>query len=442
MRSESPPIPVPRLDKKRLTVLFFTCFFDVVGFTIIIPLLPFMVSYYLTEASMPQWLASLLQPFLDLQSLQAAPPIQTILVIGGSFAFLFAICQFLSSPIWGKLSDHFGRSRILFWTILGTCLGHTLWLFSGSIILLLISRITAGLMAGNISVATAAIADITHEENRAVGMTAIGTAYGLGFIAGPIIGGATSAFNPLLNQPSLADYGINPFSICALAAVILSLLNLFCFFLFFRETLPVEKRDPDLKISFKLLTKSLQSISIPTVDKLSWINFLFFFTFIGIEFNLSFLAFERYGFSKQESALIYLLLGLSQTLAQWTVLKPMTEKWGESKVSIIGFVTSLLGALTVALVHTPLALYLGATIMSGGAGLVFPSLTSLVSKHSPANQQGAMLGAFRSKGSIGHALGPLSMSGLFWLFGGTFSFCAMSLGFLGTIHLVSRIKTE
>ena len=149
----------------------------------------------------------------------------TPVLFGGVLGSLYAALQFFFAPIWGSLSDQYGRRSILLVTTLGVFGSYLLWGFAGNFILLVLARFIGGCMSGNISVATAAVADITTKENRSKGMGIVGAAFGLGFILGPALGGIFSQFNLLDSNPELARYGINPFSVVAFAASALALLN-------------------------------------------------------------------------------------------------------------------------------------------------------------------------------------------------------------------------
>ena len=202
-------------------VLFLTVFVDLVGFSIIFPLFPEMLDHYVERdgaesliGSLAAWLGEFTShPDPDRQRLY------TTALFGGILGSIYSALQFVFAPIWGRLSDRTGRRPILLISISGLALAYLVWVFAGSFELLLLSRVVAGIMGGNISVATAAVADITGEKDRAKGMGMIGAAFGLGFILGPAIGGMLSGID--LTDAGLP--GLNRFSAPALA---LSLIHI------------------------------------------------------------------------------------------------------------------------------------------------------------------------------------------------------------------------
>ena len=233
--------------RKRATfgVVFLTIFLDMVGFSVIFPLFPAMLDHYLDRESLLG--GGLLTDFVrSLQGLAFEGDSQNkdfrfeTVIFGGALGSLYAILQFFFAPIWGRLSDKIGRRPVLMFTLAGTCLGYGLWIFAGSFWVLVLSRILGGVASGNLSVATASIADVTSRESRSKGMAFVGVAFGLGFIIGPALGGFASQWS-WGNGENLV-FGLNPFSLAALISFCLALINWFWLAFSFKETLPEEKR--------------------------------------------------------------------------------------------------------------------------------------------------------------------------------------------------------
>ena len=154
--------------KSPIGVLFLTVFVDLVGFSIIFPLFPDMLEYY---GEKDNFFAGLIAQLAELSGEQGEKrELYTRVLFGGILGSLYSLLQFLFAPMWGRLSDRVGRRPVLMWTIGGLCVSYLVWIFSGSFLLLIISRVLGGVMGGNISVATAAMADSTDEKNRAKGM--------------------------------------------------------------------------------------------------------------------------------------------------------------------------------------------------------------------------------------------------------------------------------
>ncbi|MBT3570665.1 MAG: MFS transporter, partial [Opitutae bacterium] len=208
-------------------MVFLTIFLDMVGFSVIFPLFPEMLDHYLEkdgDGGLLTLFVSSIQ-HLGFSSENAGFRIETV-IFGGVLGSLFAILQFLFAPIWGRWSDRIGRRPIMLMSVGGTCLGYLIWTFAGSFWALLLSRVVGGMASGNLSVATAAIADVTPRETRAKGMALVGIAFGLGFIFGPAIGGLAWAYGgDFAEHQSLGFFGLNPFSAAGLGSFLLALLN-------------------------------------------------------------------------------------------------------------------------------------------------------------------------------------------------------------------------
>ena len=180
------------------------------------------------EPSDSSTLGRLIQPLFTLAESSGAenPRFMTTVLFGGILGSLYSFLQFVFAPIWGAYSDRVGRRKVLLITIAGLVMSYTAWFLAASFWVLVIARILGGIMGGNLSVATAAVADSTTREKRSGGLAIIGIAFGLGFIVGPGIGGLLAKVNFLEWYPSLERFGVNPFSAPALLSLILSLANL------------------------------------------------------------------------------------------------------------------------------------------------------------------------------------------------------------------------
>ena len=173
------------MKKPTLLIVFLTVFIDVVGFSIIFPLFPEMLDYYLKLDGKESLIGSLVA-WLDQFAGGDTNAVATL--FGGVVGSLYGFLQFVFAPIWGAYSDRHGRRPTLVFTLGGIVLANLIWVFAGSFALLVLGRALGGIMAGNISTASAVAADITTGKNRASGMIIIGVALGLGFILGPAIG--------------------------------------------------------------------------------------------------------------------------------------------------------------------------------------------------------------------------------------------------------------
>ena len=381
-----------------------------------------MLTFYLEKDGSAGLLGGLLSILDQVAEVSGAGGHFTPVLFGGVLGSLYAFLQFAFAPFWGALSDHHGRRRILLLTVAGTALSYLIWVFSGSFLLLILARLFGGAMSGNLSVATAAVADVTTRKDRAKGMGMVGAAFGLGFITGPAIGGAFALINPLETHPELAALGINPFSVSALAALILAMVNLIWIWRRFSESLPKEKRTDTANLRERNPISLLRIKHAPPVRRTNHLYFLFIFAFAGMEFTLSFLTVDRFGFSTVQITYMMVFIGLILILTQGMIVRRIVPRLGERRVAVTGLLMVSVGLAILALAGTPGVLYLGLTVMAIGAGLTTPSLTALVSLYTPEDRQGQVLGTFRSLGSLGRSVGPIIASFVFWFFGSAWSY--------------------
>lgn len=404
--------------KKSLGVIFLTVFLDLVGFSVIFPLFPAMLEWYLPREGEDSALGRLIA-FLE----KAAPgggdnAFLTAVLFGGILGSLYSVLQFVAAPVWGRLSDRYGRRRILLITVAGTFLGYVGWIFGQAFGVLILSRVLGGMMAGNIAVATAAVADVTTRENRTKGMGLIGMAFGLGFIVGPAIGGLTSAWNPLDTFPGGEAWGFHPFSIPAACAALLALGNWIWIYRAFPET--------------RIVATSAKSAA-EAASRRGWFSFLgldnrnvrlavrayfvFLFAFSAMEFTLTFLATERLFYNPREMTLIFLFIGFILAFTQGYFVRKFGRRIGEVNLVLAGTLSGVLGLCCLGAAGNTLIFYLGLAFMGIGIGLGSPALSALVSLYSPDECQGTYLGAFRSAGSLARAIGPLAGAAAFWALG-------------------------
>lgn len=408
--------------RRSLAIVWLTVFIDLVGFSIIFPIFPAMLEWYLPRAESGSLLHALIT---SLESITPAAnrDFYVAVLFGGFLGALYSLLQFLSAPLWGRLSDRHGRRRILLFTTSGTALAYLIWIFSGAFWVLLLSRFLAGIMAGNIAVATAAVADLTSRQDRSRGMALIGIAFGLGFILGPAIGGLGTLVP--LAAPAAPDtaWALTPFSVPAAAAFLLSLLNLIWIYKAFPETLSGDEKTGG-ETDRPLLRLGSE---IPDVRRGLKVYFLFIFAFAGMEFTLTFLALERLAYQPHQMPLLFLFVGLVMALTQGFLVRRYGHRFGERNFTTLGLLSAFLGLLLLSSSNQTGGFYAGVGLLGFGAGCVSPSLASLVSLYSPSNQQGATQGAFRSTGALARAIGPLFGAGLFGLAGSATAYLAGAL---------------
>ncbi len=415
-----PPAVAPAPSRPvSLGVVFLTIFIDLLGFTIIFPLFPAMLDYYLRVDGSGGGLGWLLRQIDAFAQLAGSHGNYRAVLFGGALGSLYGVLQFLFAPIWGALSDRHGRRPVLLVTVAGTTLSYVLWFFSGSFLFFIAARLIGGAFAGNLSVATAAVADVTTRENRAKGMGIVGVAFGLGFLFGPAIG-SVAAFHDLSAQhPGLARLGVNPFSLPALLSLGFSLLNLAWVWLRFKETLDPAHRGAAGHIRIRHPLHELMVAEAGPARRTNWLYFIFTLSFSGMEFSLPFLAAERFHYRPTDMFKIFVFLGMVLILTQGGIVRRAVPRYGEKPVLLAGLFTVMLGIALVGLASSSWLLYTGLAAIGFGSGLTNPTVSALVSLYSPAAQQGRMLGVFRSLGSLARGVGPIVACALYWWLGAT-----------------------
>ncbi len=383
----APPAPLPA---SALAVLFLTVFINLVGFGLVVPLLPFFA-----------------------QSLDA-DPWQVTLVFSA-----YSLGQFFAEPFWGRLSDRIGRKPVLLITLIANAVGYLALAFAPNIWAAIAIRAFTGLGAGNISTVQGYVADVTPPEQRAGRMGLIGAAFGMGFIVGPGLGG-------LLTQPQLGRLG---FQLPIFTASALAALAALGVILFLRESRA--KADPAAPRP-AFLSGLRDARSNPVVARVLVVTLLYMGAFAAMESVFGLWAESRYAWTAREVGLSFMIVGIVSSLNQAIFTGRLARRFGESRVLAAGMLlfgaalviqvlapvawfpaTRLeLGALTLPVVQgwvIPLVMALGACGMS----LAMPNISALISRATPPDRQGAMLGLNMASGSIARVIGPILAGALF-----------------------------
>ena len=356
-RTSNEPRPISAESR---TILFLTVFIHLLGFGIIIPLLPYYaVTYGATGL--------------------------TVGLLTTSFSF----SQFVFAPFWGKLSDRVGRRPILIGSLLLTGVSYLVYAAAGSLALLFASRILAGVAGAVLSTAQAYVADTTTPENRTKGMGLIGAAFGMGFIFGPAIGGVLSRWG--FAAPAYASASL------ALAAAVFAFLRL-------PESLPREARAG--AAARRSRTTLREALARPAVGTVLGLFFVATLCFSGMETILALFCQRFYGWGPHEIGYLFAYVGVVAASMQLGIVGALARRFGERALVRAGL--ALMGAafVTAGLVP-PLALFLlvmGAIAVA--SGLMTPSLSGLISIATPADEQGGILGVYQSLGSLARAAGP------------------------------------
>lgn len=395
-----------------LIIIFITVFIDLIGFGIVLPILPI---YAETD------------PF-------NATPFE----VGMLFA-IYSWMQFFFTPILGKLSDRYGRRPILFISLLGSALGYFVLGFANTLFLVFVGRIISGVTGGNISTAQAYIADVTSKENRAKGMGLFGAAFGLGFILGPAIAGV------------LSKYGIHvPFYFAA----VLSFLNATALYFILPESVKPGRPVPERKNRIVELLESLRQKEYGT---LNLIYFLLIVAFSIMTYAFVLYTSFTFGYNAEQNGYLFAYVGLISIIGQGVLFSFFAKRVGEGVLTAIGCLLMVGSLFAVPLVGPDsgglTGLLVGCTFLAFGNALASPSLISLVSKISHEHEQGKALGIMQSGASLARAIGP-TIGGLllnnslnsidsftihrtFWT-----ASAIMFIAFLTAIYFLRFVKTE
>lgn len=411
--------------RRALLPIFLTLFLDLVGFSIIFPLFPAMLDYYLAEnASDPLLAFSIYLIDIFRGWLGGESAVGKAVLFGGLLGSLYSLLQFVCAPIMGSISDKVGRRPVLLTCLIGLTVSHALWIFAAPFTLLVIARFIGGIMSANISTATAAVADITPENKRSAGMAVIGVAFGLGFILGPAIGGISALVNLVDLWPNAAAIGLNPFSAPAVVAFVLSVANVLFVYFRFTETLPPEKRGQGDVMRTANPVTLFKTSGYPGVRLTNMTYFVFLTAFSGMEFSLTFLAAERLNFGPMELGLLLLYVGVILVLMQGGYVRRKADIAGPKRIALQGFVCVIPAMAIIAYAPNLWWLLGGLTLMGVGSSQVLPCLTSLASLYAPAEEQGRILGVFRSLGALARAVGPVIACVVYWRLGSGFTYYA------------------
>ena len=380
------------MNRSPLIIIFTTVFIDLVGFGIVIPVLPFYAEGTIFNA--------------------------TPRTVGILFAS-YSIMQLIFAPILGGLSDKHGRRPVLFLSIIGTGIGFLILGFADSLWMLFAGRILDGITGGNISTAQAYIADITTSENRAKGMGLIGAAFGLGFIFGPAIGGI------------LSRWGIHvPFLFAACLCFANSVL------LYFRlpETITPDHPARNQAAGGRGVKQLINSLKKPRLAFVLTIYFLFIVAFSIMTTTFSFYTMFRFGYDAQHTGYLFAYVGIIAVIIQGGLIGRLVKRFGELPLVIVGALCFAISLFAVPFVGPAAgglaALLIGGGVFSMGNSLATPALNSLASKSVGAAEQGIVLGVMQSVASLARAVGPLLQAILI-------SSAVAHLGADGALHYMS-----
>jgi MFS family permease len=367
-REASPPSPwaAPSL----IAVIFI----NMLGFGIIVPLLPFYA-----------------------KSMHASP---------GEIALIFSAYSmggFFGEPFWGRLSDRLGRKPLLISTISGNCLCYLALAFAPNVAVAFIVRFLGGLMSGNGAVIQGYIADVTPPERRARALSRQSAAWNVGMIVGPAVGGAFAH----------TDIGPIGFRIPLFIAAGLSAVAVSGIILFIRES---RIRDQSISHRPSRWAAIGEAVRNPVIGRLMLLTFLVGFAFTGIESTFGLWGLARFGWGPRQISVCFAAVGAVAALTQFFVTGPLSERYGEGRMLAVGMSMTVLGSLlqpfSIGLPTTTLLMCVTAV----GQSVAWPNVTALISRTANPHRQGQILGLNNASGSFARFVGPFCASQSFtWI---------------------------
>lgn len=388
----------PTNSSRLLLLVFVTALIDMIGFGIIIPILPFFAEHYGANA----------------------------LTIGFLTA-VFLLIQFFSAPAWGNLSDRLGRRPVLLICIFATAVSYVIFGMAESLAVLFLARIMGGVFAGKYSTIQAYIADITTPKERSKGMGLFGAAFGLGFILGPVLGG-------LLGRWSYA-------APLYFAAALTTVNGVVAFYLL-PESISPETKDR-IRRQRDFFSARADSVRAILMDHSIGHSILISGVFNGA-FSMLYATFalfneREFGFHTTETGYLFAYIGMVGAVVQGGMIGRLSRKFGEEALVKAGLAVMTAGMFSLSLADTLTKLVVAGTLMAAGSGLLTPALSGLVSQRTPDSRQGRVLGVMQSAGNLGRMAGMI---------GGGYVFDAVSIwspfwisGIILTLATVYSMRT-
>lgn len=370
-------------NRSALTLIFLSVFIDLLGFGILIPILP---SFAVKELGVDE------------------------AAIGIAIA-IYSFVQFIFNPILGKVSDRHGRRPVIIGCLFLNAVGYIVFAFTHSYLMLLISRIIAGVGGSSIGVAQAYIADITTKENRSKGMGLIGSAFGLGFVFGPLIGGLLSGFG---------------YSVTGIMAAVFSLSAFVLTIIYLPESLKLNENNAENDMKKKrMLIDFIAMKKVLAKPELAILIFLFFvltFSFANIYGTFALLGLKVYGFTDMQNGYMFGIVGLSSAIVQGGLIGSINKIMSKKNILILGSVLIMVMLAFIPYAGNFLGLSIVSIVLSYGTGTFQPTILSLISEVASEAEQGITLGLNQSLSSFARVLGPLWGGFAFQFFGYPFPF--------------------
>ena len=341
-----------------LLIIFLTIFVNLIGFGIIVPLLPFYAETF------------------------GASPV----VIGLLFA-VFSLCQLIAAPLLGDVSDRYGRRPVLVFSLAGTVVSFVMLALAHSVAMLFLARIVDGLSGGNVSTARAYVADVTEPKDRARAYGLIGAAFGMGFIMGPALSGVLARVS---------------YTAPIWAAAALTLVATAMAWLWLPETVHRARAGTGNPLGY--LPELLRR---PVMRRVLTIDFIYWFSFAIFQTTFALFAARRFGFDASRTGYLFAGFGVLGAVIQGGFIRPIVRRAGDKATFIAGIVFSVAGLAAAAFAHSVTLFVLALVPLAIGMGFGHPTVSSLISRAGRGDEQGRVQGAAGAVESLGRTLGPV-----------------------------------
>lgn len=358
------------MKKTPLAIIFLIIFIDLLGFGIVIPILP---SYAMKGLGADDFMI-------------------------GIILSSFSLMVFIFTPIWGKLSDRIGRKPVLIIGLVASIIGYMMFAVTNSLLLLILSRLLAGIGGANISAAQAYIADVTPPDQRAKGMGLIGAAFGLGFVFGPFIGGTLSAYG----------YHVPGFLAAGLSA-----LSLIFTIIVLPEPQRVKDHQDVSQMSFFSMRDFKFLFTHPEAGKLIALNFLIIFAMSNIYAVFALFGIKDFQFDDREIGYLFAGIGIMSAITQGGLIRHAVKWIDEHLIFFVGNIIMMITLFWMPFSTSALFLYISTMVYAIGTGANTPTSLSLISQNTSRQDQGTVLGINQSISSLARVLGPMTGSFFF-----------------------------
>lgn len=388
-----------------MPILFLIVFIDLLGFGLVIPLLPFYGLHFGAGTTEVTWLLG-----------------------------VYSLAQLFSSPLLGRLSDKFGRKPILLLGLACSALSF-LWLaMADELWMLFAARFFAGAGAGTVGAVFAYVTDTTTPDKRAKYMGLIGAAFGLGFTLGPALGGLATG-----SQPSMSQLGIPAYIACGFSTLAFVLT---AFLL--KESLPAESRNAPRPRRMEFARRIV--FARPVLRRLILLGFITTGAFAALETTFAIWAREALDWGPREVGLMFFYVGSILVVIQGGLIGPITRLFGETRLLIASAVMLFIGMAAIPFVHSLIPLLIVDIALAGGMALFGPMSNSLISREAAIDERGGVLGVSQSTQSLARVVGPLIAGPLFTEYGRNAPYwaaaAAMAIAALMSFALLRRAPAE